>query len=422
MAESGKERKSPPSQSQRTPGEDKIEGQDSAESQSLSLGHISKNQVTALIAFVLGVKALLITPTFLILQSATAAWIVVVISVAVASAGLAGWVKWSRLTPGTPFYAALKKTLGTTLGTIVCALMMLSFTIAISFSMRLFAGGAAIGLLPEFPVEALLLVLIAASGYAAWLGPESIGRASTFFLVPTLATFFVVALSALKGHDARNLLPLLGPGPGVVALQGVLRSGLWGIMASFAALKPYVRSEEDLARGARNGLYLAGFGLLVSVVAILMFFPYPASTRLSHPMGMLARAVYLNRFLQRIEAAFAFSWFYASAIQASFIYFVLLSMLAEVSGTRTYRPFLPALATLTFGIGALPVSLLRAEQLLETYFFNTFGLAFVPFGWLLYAVAKLRGVKPAPRSSPSGGDGVAGNTREEGKPSTQDSG
>lgn len=365
-------------------------------------------------AFLLGVKALLTTPTFLILGLANGAWISTVISVAVAFVGLVGWLKWSNVTSRMGFLPALRKTLGSRLGTAVCAVVTFSLLINISWSMRLFAGGAVIGLLPQFPIEVLIITLIGASAYAAWLGLENVARAADFFFAPTVASFVLVIAAGASGLDMRNLLPLFGPGPGAVALQGLRYTGLWGVVVAFVALKPYVRSESDLARGTQKGLLAAGIGLVIAVLAVLLFFPYPYGTRLGHPMGILARSVYLGRFLQRLEALFVFTWFFPSAVQASYLYFALLAFTSELAGTRTYRPFLPALASLSFAIAALPVSTLLTAELLQRYFFDTFGNAFMVLGWVLYGVARVRGMKPSPESNKAGGD-TTGTKGQEGK-------
>lgn len=375
----------------------------------LLLGHVSANQTAALLAFLLGVKAFLITPTFLTLELSTGAWISVIISVAAASLGTIGWLKWSRLTSGLSFFAALQKTLGKALGTLLCALITASFIVTISFSIRLFAGGAAIGLLPDVPVEILLIALIAASAYSAWAGLESLARASTFFFAPTVLSFLVIVVSSLRDLDLRNLLPFWGPGPAEVGIAGLRLVGLWGILPAFAALKTYVRREDDLAKGVVAGLLAGGTALTATVISVLLYFPYPSGTRLTHPMGILARSIYLGRYVQRIEAVFVFTWFFPSAIQAGFAYFVILVFFAQMSGVNTYRPFLPALAALTFAVGALPVSLHKTAQLLSTYFFNTTGTVLMSLGWVLYAVARLRGMKVSESQDTEAGSGQGAN-------------
>lgn len=367
---------------------------------SLALGHISTNQVAGLLGFLLGVKSFLITPTFLTLELSTGAWLSVLISVALAVVAAIGWLKWSYLTRGLPFLQALQETLGKALGTLLCASITASFVFAISLSMRLFAGGAAIGLLPDVPIEVLLIALIASSAYSAWAGLESLARATTFFFAPTVISFVIIVVTSLRDLDLRNLLPFWGPGPAEVGLAGLRLIGLWGILPAFGAVKTYVRREEDLEKGVLTGLLAAGATLTATVVATLLFFPYPSGTRLTHPLGILARSIYLGRYFQRLEAVFVFTWFFPSAIQAGFTYFVILVFLAQMSGVNTYRMFLPALSALTFAIGAMPVSLHKTAQVLTTYFFDTAGIALISLGWVLYGVARLRGIKPPQAKNP----------------------
>jgi len=275
--------------------------------------------------------------------------------------------------------------------------------------MRLFAGGAAIGLLPDFPIEILLIVLLLASSHTAWLGLESVARSATFFLVPTILSFFTLVVAALKSFDIRHLFPIFGPGPEAVVIQGFMMTGLWGALPGFLVFKTYVRSERDLAKGTGKGLLIAGAVVIASVVTVLMFFPYPSSTRLAHPLGILARSIFIGRFLQRLEALFVFAWFFPSALQASFAFLTIALLLSQIAGTQTYRPFLPSLVTLSFGIAAIPTSTFRSAELLSITFFDTFGVAILPLGWILYAIARMRGVKPKPNHRSQGGENSNAN-------------
>ncbi len=357
-----------------------------------SLGHISETQVAVLMAYILGTKSLLITPSSLITKVGTGAWITVVISAILGFLGLWGWVLWCRTTKELAFVPAVRETLGRFLGDLATASLLAALVFATSMSARLFAGGAVVGLLPQFPVEVLLALTLGASAYTAWLGLEHVARTATFFFAPTLLSIISLIVASSKGLDVRHVLPIFGLGTKPVIVEGLRMTGLWGGLPVFAFLKSYVRDDKALSRGASKGLLWASFGLTLSVLTILMFFPYPATTRLAHPVGTLAKSVYVGRFLQRLEAAFVFTWFFTSAAQISFSYMYMLMVLSQLANAHTYKPFMPGLISLIFGLAALPTSILQAGDLLGRYFFQSSGIVALALGWVLFAVARARGI------------------------------
>ncbi|MGI6643775.1 MAG: GerAB/ArcD/ProY family transporter [Bacillota bacterium] len=344
-------------------------------------------------AYILGIKAILITPSFLIQKVGSGAWVTVMISAVLGFLGLWGWMLWTRATENMAFVPAVRRTLGRLLGDLIVTVLLTSFIFATAMNARLFAGGAVVGLLPQFPIEVLLVLTLGASAYTAWLGLEHVAKAAIFFFWPTIISIVGLIIASSKALDARNVLPVFGLGVSKVIVEGFRAVGLWGLVPVFAFLKSYVSDERALGKGACKGLLFASLGLTLTVLTILMFFPYPASTRLAHPVGTLARAVYAGRFLQRLEAAFTFTWFFASAVQISFSYMYVLIVLSQLANAHTYRPFMPGLISLFFGLAVLPTDIFKASVLVNRLFFDSLGIVCVLLGWVLFAIAKVRGIE-----------------------------
>ncbi|HHY17351.1 MAG TPA: GerAB/ArcD/ProY family transporter [Firmicutes bacterium] len=357
----------------------------------VKLGHLESNQVSSMLGFLLWTKVFLILPSFIIAKVGPGAWITIILSALLASAGLWGWLKWSKTTGNLGIVPSLRLTLGRVLGDTVALIIALYFLTITGLSVRVFAGGAVIGLLPEFPIEILIFVIIGAAIYSAWLGLESVGRAAVFFFPVVAVSIILVAVGSYRLFDLRHLYPVLGMGMPVLLRESLPHTGLFGAISVTAVLKSYIREPDNLPRCAYRGLVIASIFMVGSVVLVSAVFPYPVSTRQVIPLGTVARAVYLGRFLQRIEALFTFTWFFASAVHASVCYMITLILLCQLMNTWTYRPLVPGVASLTFGIAALPQSILDASLLLvNTYV--TAGTAQVALGLLLYGVARATNV------------------------------
>jgi spore germination protein KB len=357
----------------------------------VKLGHIDSNQASFMLSFLLLTKVFLALPSFIIRKTGTGAWITMALSAMLASVGLWGWLRWSKCTGNLGVVPSLRLTLGRILGDIAALFMALYFVIVTSLSVRVFSGGAVIALLPEFPIEILISVIIAAALYSAWLGLESVGRSAVFFFPIVTVSIIVVVVGSYRLFDIRHLHPLFGMGVPVLIRESLPHTGLFGAISVTAVLKSYLRQPHDLPRFAYRGLAIAAVFMIGSVVLISAVFPYPVSTRQIIPLGTVARAVYLGRFLQRIEALFTFTWFFASAVHASVCYMVTLILLCQLMNARTYRPLVPGVACLTFGIAALPESILYASELLSRTYL-TFGAVNVVMGLILYGIARVRNV------------------------------
>lgn len=358
-------------------------------------GHISGRQFMFMLAFLMGTKVLYMFPTVMVTKSGSSAWISIAVAAVLGLAGLWGWILWANLTGAEGVVASLRKTCGRLLGDAIALAGLAILIAATGWTARLFAGGAVVGILPEFPIEAVIWTSLIAGLYGAWLGIEAVGRAAGFFFWPTVVSFAGVIASMWGEFEPQYLTPIWGLGVGNTILQGVLSAGTFGGIVAVGVMKPYVRDHRELGSRSAFGLLIAAAVLVIGLLFVAGVFPYPMSTDKADPLGAMARAVYLGRFIQRIEALFIFVWLFSTSVQLSFLFAIILALVSELSGTGTYRPFAPGMAVLTFAIAALPPSMLRAGQLMDRYFTTTAGSALVYLGWVLYAIARARGMKPS---------------------------
>ena len=352
----------------------------------LKLGLLDAGQVSAILVFLLATKVFLTLPSDITLKVGTAAWISIALAAALAFAGLWGWVRWSKFTGNLGFVPSLRLCLGKVLGNLVALIIIFYFLFITAFSVRVFAGGAVLGLLPEFPIEILIVIVIISAIYAAWLGLEAVARASAFFYPIIILSLVFVGLGSFRLFDIRHLYPIFGLGIPAITRGGLDQVGIFGGVPVIAVLKSYLRYPDRLAKTAYRGLVMATVFMMASIFMILATLPYPEGTRHLIPLGVIARAVHLGRFLQRIEALFTFTWFFASAIHASICYMMSLILLSQLMNTRTYRPLVPGVGLLTFGIAALPNSFLAAGRALSSVYFYL-GTTNVALGLALYVIA-----------------------------------
>ncbi len=362
------------------------------QSPAMQLGHISERQILSMAAFGLGTKAVLMTPSLLALEVGSSAWISALIGTGCALFGFWGWSRWSELTSGLAAVPALRMTLGRVFGDLLGLVLLATSILSVSLNIRVQAGGAVIGLLPQFPIEVLILITVGCGMYTAWLGLEPVARVAVIYTPVVAVSIIFVIIGAGRFFDVRNLVPIWGLGLRETLLGGLTSSGLFAAIPMVLVWKSYARDHNQLVRGGLRGVGVAGLAIAIACASSAIVFPYPEVTRLILPMGEMARAVYLGRFLQRLEAIFTFVWFFSTVVQISILQMSVLILIAQLANTHTYRPFVPGLTVVTFALAALPASFYRASTLLQDKVFEFVGPVLVAFGWVLFAIAKLRGV------------------------------
>ena len=119
-------------------------------------GHISGRQFMFMLAFLMGTKVLYMFPTVMVTKSGSSAWISIAVAAVLGLAGLWGWILWANLTGAEGVVASLRKTCGRLLGDAIALAGLAILIAATGWTARLFAGGAVVGILPEFPIEAVI--------------------------------------------------------------------------------------------------------------------------------------------------------------------------------------------------------------------------------------------------------------------------
>ena len=372
-------------------GSSPVSGDPSGESLIMSAGHLSTHQMMFLLVFVYAGKLLFMFPALMSGRVGSSAWIASTLAVGVELLGVWGWILWAKATGTEGFVPSVRRSLGRIAGDAVVFFVIAVFILLEAMNIRMFSSGAVIGLLPEYPVSVIIAISIISSLYAAWLGPETVGRAAGLLVVPSLLSVAVVILGMLQSFHFDNVLPIWGLGFKTTLLQGILAGGAFAGGPMVGVMKSYVRDSREFPRRAILSIVVGGLALVVGIFSLEAIFPYPMVSRTIEPLGILARSVSLGRFLQRLEAVFVFSWFFAANIQASFLSVLTLLLMSQLCNTETYRPFIPSLATLTFGIASIPANTLRSAQILDAYLTHGAGYVLLVLGWVLYGMAKMRG-------------------------------
>lgn len=324
---------------------------------------IGAGEATFLMFSIVSAKIFLSMPRYLMADGETAGWLLTLLS------GLTGALGWSlvvlfmRRFPGRSLIQAVEETLGPYLGLPVQLLYVGVFVAITAVVVRQLAETVITVILPTTPISVIIGTLLAAAGYACYLGMEAVARAARFF-VPIVVVLVILILLLVLPSGARltQTLPLLGPGPLPLLWRAVLRGSLFVDILLLPILAPNLKEPEKMARiGYQSILWSTLFWSAV-VLVFQMLFPYPAAAKDPFPLLALARLISIGRFLQRVESFFIFAWIFATAAKLSASLLGAIASFAQTFHLRAYRPLAVPMTVLVMAISFLPQNLVEATH------------------------------------------------------------
>lgn len=277
-----------------------------------------------------------------------------------------------------------RKLLGSTLAKVIGLIYFAQFYIESALLLREFAENTLLTALPylEFSVAILFYSLVAA--VILYLGIEPLARA-TYIVMPVIvfAVLFVVVFLYPK-FIVLQLAPWQGPGLGAVFVNGAWVSGFnFGLLL----LPILARSLHNVTTIHYAALYGFGLSVVMRVVMVLGFtlvFGSGTGREKMLPFFEMTRAVYVSRYLQRIESLFILLWVVAGVIAIAVTFYVSIYIITRLFDLPAYKPLIfPAILSAA-ELAMLPpditsVLLLHAKLVTTWYNVGSLGVPLLIF-------------------------------------------
>ncbi len=320
-------------------------------------GHLGVAEVFGIMFIIVGTKAFLSFPQSLALDGHGAAWLILIISGLLALAALKLLYYLRRPFQDIGFPGIVDLTLGPYLGVALNVLFATQIIFLVALRLRHYADAVITAFLPETPISVVAGCLAAGIAYLAYSGLETIGRTALFFLPWILGGILLIILGVANWYEPAALFPLLGPGPGQLLYQGVLRASTAFEILVFFLIMPLTqltRKAADSYRAAVTGLVTVFLALTVVQVTYAMTFPYPLGSNESLPLLRMARAIYWGRLFQHLEPIFLFVWVFSAITDLSASLYAASRVTAGGLKLPVYRPLIFPLILLAFALSFLP--------------------------------------------------------------------
>lgn len=265
----------------------------------------------------------------------------------------------------------------------------LVFLINAALLLRSYTESTQLTALPEANFHAISLLFAVTIGIALFQGIESILRTSYFVVTLLILGSLLVVMLLYPFYQVYYLLPPLGNG-----VKPILTSGFRGAGYNTAAIAIFILASLFQNRRTIQTSLIWGLGgafalKFVYILCLICVLGTEVSAEKVLPFFELARLVFINRYLQRIEALLIMIWamFGVLAIAASL--YIAVYLIARLFQLTTPKPLFPLLTALTVGLSILPQNFDQLAKYDNMFvIFEIVGIYIIPLLLLLSSLIK----------------------------------
>jgi len=356
-------------------------------------GKIGQSEAVALIVTATCTKVFLSYPAIMVAFGGSAGWMVVLLSGMLTLFFLGFTIKLLERFPDYNFPQIVEETAGSFFGGFIILAILAPWLFEAAMTFRRFGEMIIIVALPETPISIIMITFVSAAGLAANLGIQTLARSCYLAFPFSLGAVILIILLTIPNWNPDWLFPLLGKGIDEIIKSGLIRSGDFTELNLLYTI-PLVYFSNQVKKIAYKSVLLSATIFLAVVLGYTLTFPAVVGEEPYLPLYMMARSVYLGRFLQRIEAIFVFFWVFSGYLWLSVVIYGFCRILKDYLNLPDYRPLILPTIAITLAVAFVPSSLPDAV-LISHYTYKETG--FVPvYGWpfllLITAVIRKKGV------------------------------
>lgn len=337
-------------------------------------------------------SSILVAPSGLALTAKQDAWIAAALGLGISYLFIWLYTVLGSRFPNMTLAQYSEVILGKWLGKFVSLLFVSYFFILAALLLREIGDFVVVQVMPETPVQSIMMLYLAIVLMAARLGIETLARAAEIFFPWTIALFLFLVLFLLPELDADKIQPVLGEGVKPVLRAAFPFLGLPFLeLVVFLMIVPYVNRTKGVGKAIFTGISIEGLAIIIITTISILVLGDDFTARSTYPSYVLAKKISIGNFLERLEAIMAGIWFLSLYFKLAICYYASALGLAQTLKLKQYRALIFPLGMilLVFSIFSVP-NLSYFKSFLAhiwTPYSLTYGL-FLPL--LLLGVAVLR--------------------------------
>jgi len=348
------------------------------------------------ILFVVG-DAILYVPSLIVQGASHTIWIAGLIGMgeAVLLSLLYALVSQQFTTKG--FFPYLELTFGRWLGRIFFLLFLLYVMVDVILMIFEMGSFMVTVIMPETPLEAIIMVFLLVVIIGARLGLETLSRAAEVLFPWFCVFFFLLVCLNFPNAKFENMQPFFEGGIHTIVKGNVSLVSYIFESAILIVIFPYIREKDQAAKAYIKGITIGVTLLVIISLLSLLVFGFSTLKMELYPSYLLGQTLEFN-FLSHVEVIMAVIWFISLFFKVAICFFVSAQGISQLVKIQDYRIVTFPIGIFLFALSfiCIPSSMYLIHFINSTWlsYSITYGLLFPLF---LLTVELIRKNRKSPR-------------------------
>lgn len=339
---------------------------------------VTNVQISALQFFIISIlfvvgDAILYVPSLIVQGASHTIWIAGLIGIAEAVLLSLLYAVVSQQFDNKGFFPYLELTYGRWLGRVLFLLFLLYVMVDVILMIFEMGSFMVTVIMPETPLEAIIMVFLLVVIIGARLGLETLSRAAEILFPWFCVFFFLLVCLNLPNAKFENMQPFFEGGihkifKGNVSLASYIFESIILIV-----IFPHIREKDQATKAYIKGITI-GVTLLV-IISLLSLLVFGLSTLKMefYPSYLLGQTLEFN-FFSHVEVIMAVIWFISLFFKVAICFFVSAQGISQLIKVQDYR-----IVTFPIGIFLFALSFICIPS-------SMYLIHFINSTWLSYSV------------------------------------
>ncbi|MBY0087248.1 endospore germination permease [Brevibacillus sp. M2.1A] len=239
--------------------------------------------------------------------------------------------------PGKNIFEILFIIGGKWIGGAVNLLILFYIWIILAIDIKGAADFLHISLLPNTPLEVILLVFVLLIMYYGKTSLEVAARVNELYF----PLYFLMCISLyfllMNEYNVERLEPILTNRLDRIVISNFFPVGVYGDVFLIGAFLHAIVEPRLFYAAMKHGVIIVGFGTTIMLLVLLGVMGYIIAGRLNFPIYILVQQIHITDFLDRVEMILFSVWFPAFTIKVIVAYLAFLVGVGSFGGQRHYN-------------------------------------------------------------------------------------
>jgi spore germination protein KB len=351
---------------------------------------IGVREYVSIAVLMVGSKATEDTPAHLYSQVQNAAWMIPLISAGVFFIPLYLLIKTMSLYEEKDLFSVIKNILGKYLGFLVCLVIFIINSFAVSFDTRAYTNIIRAFYFTTTPTLIIYAILMFICAYGAKKGLQHIGSVSYLIVFYAVLSLYIALWLGTKHANINSMFPLWGPGAFSIMKEGAQKVTIFADFFLLTMVVPYLTSNKAFKKGTWFSFILICIQISIAILIFVCMFDESLGG-VAYPFHTLIRYISLGQYIPNVEIIFFIIWIMAAFIRFTAFLYINALMFGHLFKIKDFEYLIPSLATIYLMVGSIPEAPIDVSLQFKPIILSTAGPIFAGISILLWLVALIKG-------------------------------